>query len=168
MQTIDPIFIEIFIKLFVALLLGAIIGTERFFAQKTAGIRTYALVSVGATLFVLISEVLAQKYGGVGGFDPSRIASQIIVGIGFLGAGVIIFHKEESRLVGLRTASGFWITAGIGMATGFGFFQLAIIGTVLTLFIFVILHKLEDTLRKTKLYRDRHAQNEVREQSERE
>lgn len=137
---------DIVLKLLLAVILGIVIGLERLFAHKEAGMKTHALVSMGAALFVIISEALAIKYSGDGGFDPSRMASQIIVGIGFLGAGSIIL--EGSKLKGLTTASGFWVTAGIGMAAGFGFFDLAIVSTVLVLLIFVALYTLEKPLRK--------------------
>ena len=124
---------DVILKLLLAVFLGLLIGLERLFAHKEAGMKTHALVSMGAALFVIISEMLAIKYGTLGSFDPSRMASQIIVGIGFLGAGSIIL--EGSRLKGLTTASGFWVTAGIGMAAGFGFFDLAIITTLFVLLI---------------------------------
>ena len=132
---------DVIIKLLLAVFLGLLIGLERLFAHKEAGMKTHALVSMGAALFVIISEMLAFKYGMLSSFDPSRMASQIIVGIGFLGAGSIIL--EGSRLKGLTTASGFWVTAGIGMAVGFGFFDLAIITTLFVLLIFIILYILE-------------------------
>ena len=137
---------DVIYRLLLAVGLGVIIGLERFIVHKEAGMKTHALVALGAALFVIISELLAIKYGRAGGFDPSRIASQIIVGIGFLGAGSIIL--EGNRLRGLTTASGFWVTAGIGMAAGFGFFSLAIITTILVLLIFVALFFLEVPLRR--------------------
>jgi len=136
---------DVIIKLVLAITLGALIGLERFMVHKEAGMKTHALVSMGAALFIIISETLAVKYGITGSFDASRMASQIIVGIGFLGAGSIIL--EGSRLKGLTTASGFWVTAGIGMATGFGLFDLAIISTVFVLLIFIALYVLERPLR---------------------
>jgi putative Mg2+ transporter-C (MgtC) family protein len=135
------------LRLTLAVILGIIIGLERLFAHKEAGMKTHALVSLGAALFVIISEMLAIKYGTLGSFDPSRMASQIIVGIGFLGAGSIIL--EGSRLKGLTTASGFWVTAGIGMAAGFGLFSLAIAATAFVLLIFVALYVLENSIRKS-------------------
>ena len=137
---------EVFLRLGAAVLLGILIGAERVLVQKEAGMKTHALVSLGAAVFVLISEMIVFKYGSIGGFDPTRIASQVIVGIGFLGAGSIIF--QGNRLLGLTTAGGLWVTAGIGMAAGFGFFDLAIITTVLVLFVLVIVNKFEKPIRK--------------------
>jgi putative Mg2+ transporter-C (MgtC) family protein len=108
--------------------------------------KTHALVSLGAAVFVVISEMMFIKYGDIIGFDPSRIASQVIVGIGFLGAGSIIL--QGSRLIGLTTAGGLWVTAGIGMATGFGFYSLAVISTILVLFILVVVNIFEKPIRR--------------------
>ncbi|OGI80522.1 hypothetical protein A3D43_02745 [Candidatus Nomurabacteria bacterium RIFCSPHIGHO2_02_FULL_41_52] len=137
---------EIIIRLLIAGGLGLLIGGERLFVHKEAGMKTHALVSMGSALFVIISEMIAIKYSSIGGFDPTRIASQIIVGIGFLGAGSIML--QGSRLKGLTTASGLWVTAGIGMAAGFGFFSLAVITMVLVLFVFVVVNKFEKPIRK--------------------
>jgi putative Mg2+ transporter-C (MgtC) family protein len=144
--------LDIALRLFVALTLGMIIGIERVWAHKTAGMRTYALVAMGSALFIIISETLAMKYLNVGGFDASRIASQIIVGVGFLGAGSIML--QGNRISGLTTASGFWVTAGIGMAVGFGLFDLAFITTILTLFVFTVLWFVEEKLKKSKYFND--------------
>ena len=89
--------LDIILRLFVALVLGMIIGTERVWAHKTAGMRTYALVSMGSALFVVISNEMVNYYAGFAGMNPLMIVSQIVVGIGFLGAG-IIFNKD-SKLV---------------------------------------------------------------------
>lgn len=132
---------EVILRLVVAVILGMFIGAERLLVHKEAGMKTHALVAMGATVFVLFSEAMAQKYMNLPGFNPTMIASQIIVGIGFLGAGSIIL--KGPRLLGLTTASGLWVTAGIGMACGFGLFNLAIISTVLVLLIFIVMNIFE-------------------------
>lgn len=137
---------EIILKLFVAVVLGMCVGTERLFMHKEAGMKTHSLVALGAALFVIISEMIAVKYDDLANFDPSRIASQIVVGIGFIGAGMIMFR--DSRLSGLSTASGVWVTAGIGMAVGFGLYGLAIITTILVLLIFILMSIIEKPIRK--------------------
>jgi putative Mg2+ transporter-C (MgtC) family protein len=137
---------DLILKLTMAILLGFVIGAERLLAHKEAGMKTHALVSLGACLFILISEMISIKYSGGVGFDPSRMASQIIVGIGFLGAGSIIF--QSNRLTGLTTAGGLWVTAGIGMSVGFGFFDLAIITTFLVLAIFIIMNIIERPIKE--------------------
>ncbi|MBX4215599.1 MgtC/SapB family protein [Candidatus Parcubacteria bacterium] len=142
---LSPDGIQMLIRLSIALGLGALIGLERVLAHKTAGVRTYALVSMGSALFVIISQVITAAAGGNAG-DPLRIASQIVVGVGFLGAGLIIF--KDSHLQGLTTASALWVAAGIGMAAGFGLHELAVIVTVLTLFTFTVLWYVESLFRK--------------------
>ena len=128
---------EAFLQLTLAVVLGAVLGVERQLAGKVAGVRTYALVSLGACLFSLMSKYAFPEFIGTQGFDPSRMASQVVVGIGFLGAGLIIFH--ENRLRGLTTAAGLWVAAAIGMATAFRLYDIAVFTTTLTLVVFVVL-----------------------------
>ena len=138
--------IDVILKLSVAVLLGMFIGAERFLVHKEAGLKTHALVSMGSALFIIISEVMVAKYAYIGGFDPMRMASQIVVGIGFLGAGSIIL--QGSHLKGLTTAGGLWVTAGIGMAAGFGLFAIATISTILVLLILILVYIIEKPLQK--------------------
>jgi len=140
--------LDIFIKLSVAMLLGVVLGIERTVAHKTAGMRTYGLVSMGAALFVIISEIVSQRYLDFNSFDPLRMASQVIAGVGFLGAGLIIFQEAGQRVSGLTTATGLWVSAGIGIAAGFGFFSLAIFATILSLFVFTILWFIEKKIKE--------------------
>ncbi len=135
MDFLSPTNIEIFKQLILAMVLGVLLGFERNLAHKSAGMRTFALVSLGAALFTIISQVVYIDFFGRAGFDPSRIASQIVVGIGFLGAGLII--HTESRAKGLTTAAGLWVTAAIGMAVGYRLYVIAIFVTLLTLIVFV-------------------------------
>ena len=118
---------EVTIRLVVALLRGGIIGVEREFRAKDAGFRTHFLVSVGSALFCVVSQ-----YGfGEELKDASRVAAQVVSGIGFLGAGTIIFQKNVIR--GLTTAAGLWVTAAIGLACGTGMLLIAAISTALVL-----------------------------------
>lgn len=137
---------NLIIRLLVAVGLGLLIGGERLLVHKEAGMKTHALVSLGAAVFVVVSEMLTLEYGNLPGFNPAMIPSQIIVGIGFLGAGSIIL--QGNRLLGLTTAGGLWVTAGIGMAAGFGFYGLALISTVLVLFVLIVVYKFEAPIRK--------------------
>ncbi len=150
MQFIDAQNLDLIIKLAIALTLGGVVGLERYFAGKPAGMRTYALVSMGSALFVIISQLVSAQYSleGTASFDPLRMASQIIVGVGFLGAGMIVFQKE--RVTGLTSASGLWVAAAIGVAAGYGLHSLAIIATVLTLLIFTLFWFIEQQIRKIK------------------
>jgi putative Mg2+ transporter-C (MgtC) family protein len=137
---------EIIIRSILAVALGLLVGAERLFVHKDAGMKTHALVSLGSAVFVLISENLVQKYINLPGLNPIMIPSQIIVGIGFLGAGSIMFYGSHLR--GLTTAGGLWVTAGIGMAVGLGFYSLAIIVTILVLLILTLVNILEKPIRK--------------------
>lgn len=130
----DPTFV-VFGKLILAMLLGAVIGTERaVLAKQSAGMRTFGLVSLGACLFVVTSNYVDVAYVGVLNFDPMHIAGAIVTGIGFIGGGLIIFHKEA--LHGVTTAAGLWIVAGVGIAVGFGMYAVAIFATILSLLMF--------------------------------
>jgi putative Mg2+ transporter-C (MgtC) family protein len=134
--------LEVFLQLTLAMILGMLLGTERAIAGKTAGMRTFALVSLAACLFVVISVLVTNVYVGVTSFDPMRIAAGIIAGIGFIGGGLIIFRK--SRLKGLTTAAGLWVAAGIGASVGYQLYLVAIFTTLLTLFVFTILWHFEN------------------------
>ncbi len=138
------------LPLFIALFFGMIMGMERVYAHKTAGMRTYALVSMGSALFVLVSGEMVKAYAGFDGLNPLHIVAQIIVGVGFIGTGLIF--TKDNRLMGLTTATGLWVSAGIGMACGFGLYKLAAVATVFTLFIFIVLWFIEQQLKKTKLF----------------
>lgn len=139
MDIIANSFEAIVLKLILAIVLGALLGLERSLAKKTAGMRTYTLVSLGAALFMIVSEIIGTE--GYAAFDPSRVASQIVVGIGFLGAGLIIFQGNKVR--GLTTAAGLWVAAGLGMAAGLGLYWLAIVATILTLLVFTVFWYIE-------------------------
>lgn len=114
-------------SLSLSLVLGGAIGIEREYRAKEAGFRTHFLVALGSALFCLVSQ-----YGfGIDMKDSSRVAAQVVSGIGFLGAGTIIFQKNVVR--GLTTAAGLWVTAAIGLACGTGMYAAAIITTVMVL-----------------------------------
>lgn len=130
-----------FTHLFVALLLGGLIGLERAIADKGVGMRTYALVSMGSAFFVLISEYVIFSYGNTGVADPLRMASSIVTGIGFIGAGLFVF--QEKKIHNITTAAGMWVASGIGIACGYGLYEMSIIVVVLTLFIFTAMWFLE-------------------------
>ncbi len=133
---------ELITRLTFAVLLGLLVGAERSRVGKRAGMRTYALVSLGSALFVVVSGLVSFKYAQTFVFDPNRVLSQIVVGVGFLGAGMIFVHRDA--VMGLTTAAGIWVTAGIGAAAGFGFYTLAAFVTFLLLFIFEVLWYVED------------------------
>lgn len=132
------------IKLGAATLLGALIGLERGAHGKEAGFRTYALVSLGSALMMLVSVNIFEMYKGLANIDPGRIAGQVVTGIGFLGAGAII--RSQERIRGLTTAAGIWVVCGIGLACGLGAYQAAILGTAFALMILAFFSRLEHKL----------------------
>lgn len=123
------------------MLLGAVVGYERKLKGQTAGVRTFSLIAMGATLAMILSIYVPQIYLGLKNGDPGRIAAQVITGIGFLGAGAIIQMKGSVR--GLTTAAGIWMVAIIGMAVGLGLYILSIVASALILFILVRLEHIE-------------------------
>lgn len=147
MEFLQTEFGVVAIRLLIAMTLGLLLGLERIHAHKTAGMRTYALVAVASAFFILIGEQVLAHYRSVTGIesDPIRLASQIVVGVGFLGAGLIIF--KDNHIQNLTSAAGLWMSAAIGVAVGFGLIHEAIFATLLTLFILWILAGLEYVLR---------------------
>lgn len=129
--------------LVIALLLGSCLGLERSLAGKTAGFRTYGLVSMGSALFILIARYVIPTVEHFA-FDPMRIAAGVVMGIGFLCGGVIIF--KDSQLSGLTTAAGLWVAAGIGMAVGYGLIMLSLFATISTLIVFTAFWFIEQKL----------------------
>lgn len=138
--------IDLIIKLALALFLGMCLGIERVVAGKIAGMRTYGLVTMGSALFTIVGVVAAGGYESTLAVKESiRLTAQIITGIGFIGAGLIIFNG--SKVSGVTTAAGIWVAAGVGVATGYGLYLLAITATVFALITFTILWYVEDRLK---------------------
>ena len=123
--------LEMILRLLLAAALGAGIGYQRERAGKSAGLRTYALVALGAALFTI-----ASIFGFNGAVDPSRVAAGVVVGVGFIGAGVIF--RGEERVAGLTTAACIWITAAIGLAAGAGLYLISVITTLIAIGILMI------------------------------
>lgn len=124
-------------RLILGFVLSGVVGLEREVSLKPAGLRTHLLVGLGSTLLTILSLEAFHEA------DPSRVAASIIVGIGFLGAGTIL--KTKDKVIGLTTAATLWIVASIGVATGAGFYLLAIIATILAFFRPKIGHLREST-----------------------
>lgn len=137
---------DIIIRIVIAIGLGTIIGLERTLARKTAGMRTYAMVSLGSSLFVLASVMLMSTVLDSSSLNPLVTSSAIITGIGFIGAGLMI--AQNDKIIGLTTAAGLWVSAGVGIASGFGLFTLAIIATIASILIFTIEKVLENSVKK--------------------
>jgi putative Mg2+ transporter-C (MgtC) family protein len=135
------------LRLAVAALLGGLIGLERELDEKAAGLRTHMLVSAGSALFTLVSAYGFREFltnGRVVSFDPSRIAAQIVTGVGFLGAGVIF--RQGFTIRGLTTAASLWLVAAVGMAAGAGYWQGAVIGTAVALASLRLLERVKERL----------------------
>ncbi len=131
-------------RLLVAALLGMAVGLERSLAGKHAGMRTYAMVSLGSALFVVLGTLAAYELSIFSGINPLGIASSVVVGIGFIGSGLAAFKGDH---IEVTTASGIWVVAAVGMAAGFGLYILAIAGTIISLLIFSIFSRLERIMR---------------------
>lgn len=129
--------LELLLRLIIACILGLAIGFERKNRNKMAGVRTHAIVAFGSALMMIVS-----KYGFVdmGSYDGSRIAAQIVSGIGFLGAGIIVV-KDNNSVSGLTTAAGIWATAGVGMSIGAGQYFISICSAVLLVALQEVLHR---------------------------
>lgn len=131
-------------KLFLSLLLGSLVGLERRHKGQAAGMRTFALISMGACLAMIISIWIPQEYLGLKNGDPSRIAAQVVSGIGFLGAGAII--QMKGSVTGLTTAAGIWVTACVGLSVGAGLYIVSIVATLFIVVLLVCLSYLEAKL----------------------
>ena len=128
-----------------AAVFGAVVGIEREFKQKAAGLRTNVLICVGAAVFTIIS----RKMGAEDNQSITRIAAQIVTGVGFLGAGAII--RDRAGILGLTTATTIWLVASIGMACGAGYYKLALATTVIVIGVLIGLSHLERVVRRWRL-----------------
>ncbi|MBI5298825.1 MAG: MgtC/SapB family protein [Deltaproteobacteria bacterium] len=127
-----------FVQLGVAVLCGAIIGFERELKRKAAGLRTNVLICMGATIYMILSQLLLSQSGNG---DVTRIAGQVVVGMGFIGAGTII--QSRGRVVGLTSAATLWVAAAIGVVIGAGYPLLGLLITLFVTFLLVVVGKLE-------------------------
>ncbi|MGB2815237.1 MAG: MgtC/SapB family protein [Dehalococcoidales bacterium] len=127
-----PIALEMVLRLLLAAALGVAIGYQRERAGKQAGMRTHVLISTGAALVSLVSI-----YGFGAASDPSRVAAGVVVGVGFLGAGVIL-HRQGGIVEGLTTAATIWVMAGIGLAAGVGLYLIAVVAAAIVLGVLIM------------------------------
>ena len=124
---------DLILRLFLGGMMGGLIGLEREFRAKEAGLRTHFIVALGSALFMIISQ-----YAFGGRYDAARVAAQVVSGIGFIGAGVIIFQKNVVR--GVTTAAGLWVAAAIGLACGAGMYVVAVAATLMTVLCLETMH----------------------------
>lgn len=139
---------DIVLRIILATVLSSIVGIEREYHHKPAGLRTNVMVGLGSCLFTLVSIRAADLFPSLGAIDPTRIAAQIVTGIGFLGAGTILFEKDRSSVIGLTTAATLWVVAAVGTAIGMGLYLEAIVGTLMVFFTFLVLSKVVNEVRK--------------------
>lgn len=139
-------YLSIVIRILSAFLLGGVIGMERGMKNRPAGLRTYMLVCVGSCLIMLTNQYIYQVFGTG---DPVRMGSQVVSGIGFLGAGTIIVTKRN-QIKGLTTAAGLWAAAAVGLAIGIGFYEAAIIGGCAIFVVLTVIHSWENRLQRNR------------------
>ncbi|MEE9500086.1 MAG: MgtC/SapB family protein [Candidatus Omnitrophota bacterium] len=133
----------IILRLFIAVVCGTVIGLEREMRDKAAGLRTHILVCLGACLFGMLGLALVVEYRGA---DILRLAQGLLVGIGFLGGGVIV--REGASIRGLTTAAGIWVMGAIGLAVGVGYYQIALVGTIFGFLTITLFSRIEGLLKR--------------------
>jgi len=133
----------IFLRFFLAALCGVIIGLEREVRDKSAGLRTHILVCIGACLFGMLGLTLAADYRNA---DILRLAQGVLIGVGFLGAGVIM--REGASIKGLTTAAGIWVMGAIGLAIGVGSYYIALVGTLFSFLTVALFGRVERLVKK--------------------
>lgn len=134
------------VRIFAAVIVGGLLGLERGMKNRPAGMRTYMLVCVGSCIIMLTNQYVVQILGG----EPTRLAAQVVSGIGFLGAGTIIVTRRN-QIKGLTTAAGLWSSAGVGIALGIGFYEAALVGGLAIFCVMTLLQKMDNRVhRKTK------------------
>ncbi len=136
---------DLIVRLAIATGLGALLGLERSLAGKHAGMRTYALVAMGSCLFTVIGILSSYQFAMFTGVSPLHLAGFVIVGIGFIGAGLSAVRGDHP--VELTTASGIWVVAGVGIASGFGYAGMAFAATIFGILVFSLLSRVERALR---------------------
>ena len=136
--------IEYIFRIILSEILGALIGYERQFKHKSAGLRTNILVCIGSCLIMILSNLLYEQVEGKTNADPARLAAQVVSGIGFLGAGAII--KEGVNVIGLTTAACIWVVSGVGLAVGAGYYIIAVFASLLVYIILEILSQMDSWL----------------------
>ena len=144
----EPGIVELCLRLLCAMVVGTLIGIEREYTHRPAGLRTHILVALGACVVSITGEMLFTQYHALGAMpDPARLSAQVITGVGFLGAGTIM--KEGANVKGLTTAASVWAVACLGIAAGFGYYALTIVGTVLILITLTLFENLQQNLLRT-------------------
>lgn len=141
---------EILLRIALAMLIGGVIGTEREYTHRPAGMRTHMLVALGACAVMCTSQLIFFQYRAYGAVpDPARLSAQVITGMGFLGAGTIL--KEGATIKGLTTAASIWATACLGIAIGGGYYNLAVIGAAGMLITLIVFEWLQGKILRSRI-----------------
>lgn len=148
MELREVTFLAVVLRISIALVLGGCIGLERGLKKRPAGLRTYMLVCVGACLIMMTNQYIYQIFDTG---DPARMGSQVVSGIGFLGAGTIIV-TQRSQIKGLTTAAGLWAAAAVGLAIGIGFYEAAIFGSITIFTVLTILQRFDIMVHRNAKY----------------
>lgn len=148
MELREVTLLSVALRITIALILGGCIGLERGLKKRPAGLRTYMLVCVGACLIMMTDQYIYQIYQTG---DPARMGSQVVSGIGFLGAGTIIV-TQRSQIKGLTTAAGLWAAAAVGLAVGIGFYEAAIFGSAAIFVVLTILQRFDTMVHRNAKY----------------
>ena len=150
MELREVTYLAVLLRIVTAFLLGGALGMERGLKQRPAGLRTYMLVCVGSCMIMLTNQYIFQVFGSG---DPVRMGAQVVSGIGFLGAGTIIVTKH-SQIKGLTTAAGLWSAAAVGLATGIGFYEAAVLGSIVIFLTLTLLSRLDNRMHRKSRYFD--------------
>ena len=138
---------EVIVRVLLAAVAGGVIGIERGYHGRAAGLRTHMLVCLGAALTAMIGFYLSLDGLST---DVQRTGAQVMSGVGFLGAGTILLKKDSSRITGLTTAAGLWATAAIGLAVGYGLYMAAIVTVIVVVVAFTLMSRVEFTMNKKR------------------
>lgn len=142
MENREVTYLAVALRIVCAVLMGGLLGLERGLKNRPAGLRTYMLVCTGACLVMLTNQYVCQVFATG---DPTRMAAQVISGIGFLGAGTIIVTRH-SQIKGLTTAAGLWTSAGVGLALGVGFYEAAVMGGLAAFTVMTLLQRMDNRM----------------------
>lgn len=145
MELREVTYLAVTLRIVLAVIIGGLLGLERGLKNRPAGLRTYMLVCTGACLVMLTNQYVCQVFGTG---DPTRMAAQVVSGIGFLGAGTIIVTRH-SQIKGLTTAAGLWTSAGVGLALGVGFYEAAVAGGLAAFVIMTLLQRMDNRMHST-------------------
>ena len=145
MELREVTYLAVALRIVLAVIIGGLLGLERGLKKRAAGLRTYMLVCTGACLVMLTNQYVCQVFGTG---DPTRMAAQVVSGIGFLGAGTIIVTRH-SQIKGLTTAAGLWTSAGVGLALGVGFYEAVVMGGLAAFVIMTLMQRMDNRMHST-------------------